>query len=86
MANTIDTIRNFYKYSDDITQFNLYQSISNLLKILSVHLKSKNVNINLNCDKNLVVKNKETFLQQILLILIQNAKDALIQKHQNTPQ
>ncbi|WP_228568798.1 sensor histidine kinase [Campylobacter sputorum] len=86
MANTIDTIRNFYKYSDYITQFNIYQSISNLLKILSVHLKSKNVNINLNCDKNLVVRNKETFLQQILLILIQNAKDALIQKHKQAPQ
>ncbi|MCI6642456.1 MAG: ATP-binding protein [Campylobacter hominis] len=85
MSDTIKTIRNFYRYSDDIIEFNIKNSIENLLKILSVNLKSKNVNVILDCNNDIIIKNKETYLHQILLILLQNARDALLEKYKNSP-
>lgn len=85
MSETIDTIKDFYRYSDDIKEFDIKESINNTLTILSTNLKSSNVNVDFICDEEIRVKNRKNYLQQVFLVLIQNSKDALLSRYKNAP-
>ena len=85
MSETIDTIKDFYRYSDDIKEFDIKESINNTLTILSTNLKSSNVNVDFICDEKIRVKNRKNYLQQVFLVLIQNSKDALLSRYKNAP-
>ena len=79
MDETIENFRNFYEFSDDIKEFDLYDAITNLTKLLQVDLAR--YSISLLIDKfDIKVVSNESFLQQILLVLLQNSKDALKDK------
>lgn len=79
MDKTIDNFKNFYKFSDDISEFDLYSSIKNLYSILHVEFSRKNVSIDIQ-SFDITLKTSESYLWQVLLVLFQNAKDALSNK------
>ncbi|QKF81214.1 sensor histidine kinase [Halarcobacter ebronensis] len=82
MAKTINSFKNFYRCNEDIKPFFLYQSIEGLLHILHVDLSRKNIRVEFDIEqiKELKVNSVENFIQQILLVLLQNSKDALDEK------
>ncbi|MDO5046391.1 ATP-binding protein [Campylobacter sp.] len=80
LSDTIEIFRNFYKTSENIKEFSVNQSIKNLLTLMHTELSRANVYVVLVEFEDKKVNQIENIIQQILLILIHNAKDALADK------
>ncbi|QKF64301.1 sensor histidine kinase [Campylobacter corcagiensis] len=76
MDETIQNFRNFYKFSDDIVEFELNSSIKNLLSLLHIEFSRKNVSVQVE-NFEIWLKTSQSYLWQVLLVLLQNSKDAL---------
>ncbi|PAF43837.1 HAMP domain-containing sensor histidine kinase [Helicobacter sp. 11S03491-1] len=79
LENTIEVFRKFYRYEAVIKNFNLSNCIQDVLDILGPEMNLKNIAIQTNHYQNIEVCSFETYIQQILFVLLQNAKDALIE-------
>lgn len=77
MDQTIEIYRNFYKYDESIKKFCLVKCIKNINLITKTELSHHNITIKFNYEKSFEVVSIENFIYQILLVLIQNAKDAI---------
>lgn len=80
LSNTIEIFRNFYKTSENIEEFDVTQSVKNLLTLMHTELSRANVRVNLEANEGVKARQIENIIQQILLILIHNAKDAVVEK------
>ncbi|MDU6828284.1 sensor histidine kinase [Campylobacter curvus] len=80
LSNTIEIFRNFYKTSENIEEFDVAQSVKNLLTLMHTELSRANVRVNLEASEGIKARQIENIIQQILLILIHNAKDAVVEK------
>jgi signal transduction histidine kinase len=80
LSKTIEMFRNFYRCNESVTEFSLEDAISNVLQVIRIDLIRNNILIDVVylSDKNNTVVTVENFLQQILLVLIQNAKEAIL--------
>lgn len=81
LKDTIDVFRNFYKTSENVAQFSLAQSIKNLLMLMHTELSKNNVSVEVEPFVDIQIAQKENIVQQILLILLHNAKDALVERY-----
>ncbi|MDR0666194.1 MAG: hypothetical protein LBF71_02165 [Campylobacteraceae bacterium] len=79
MDKTINIYRNFYRSSNDISEFELVECIENVLYVTHMDLMHNNIMIEMDkgAAEGLKIYSSENFIQQILLVLIQNAKDAI---------
>ena len=79
MNKTIDIFRNFYRYNDAISEFYLKDAIEHVLYVMDTNLSQNNITMDVddNNIQELKVVSIENFIQQILLVLIQNAGDAI---------
>ncbi|MDR1007524.1 MAG: sensor histidine kinase [Campylobacteraceae bacterium] len=79
MDKTINIYRNFYRSSDNISEFELLECVENVLYVTHIDLMHNNIvmNIDKSAIEGLKIHSSENFIQQILLVLIQNAKDAI---------
>ncbi|MDR1615308.1 MAG: sensor histidine kinase [Campylobacteraceae bacterium] len=77
---TIDIFRNFYSFNDAATEFELKNCIENVLYVTRTELSVRSIEINMNASniEGVKIYSIENFVQQILLVLIQNAKDAIL--------
>lgn len=80
LGDTVEIFRNFYKTGENVSEFSVKQSIKNLLTLMHTELSRANVSVNLNEFEDKKVTQIENIIQQILLILLHNAKDALADK------
>ncbi|AXX95849.1 MULTISPECIES: cache domain-containing protein [Arcobacter] len=85
MSRTIDDFRNFFMPKKEKEEFYLYKVIELVMNIISSTLKNYNINIEINVDKNIVLKTYLNEYQQVLLNIINNAKDVLIEKNIKNP-
>ncbi|MGG7073856.1 cache domain-containing protein, partial [Campylobacter sp. 9BO] len=81
LKDTIEIFRNFYKTSENIDSFSLKQSIKNLLMLMHTELSRANVSVVVTEFDDVLLRQKENIIQQILLILIHNAKDAVVERY-----
>ena len=77
LSTTIDDFRDFFKPKRFKTTFNLNESISKSLKLISSGFKNKNIKIIQNID-NCSITTYENDLIQLLINILGNAKDALL--------
>jgi signal transduction histidine kinase len=79
MNKTIDIFRNFYRYNDAISEFYLKDAVEHVLYVMDTNLSQNNITMEVddNNIQELKVVSIENFIQQILLVLIQNAGDAI---------
>ncbi len=79
MSNTIKIFRNFYRCNESVTEFSLEEAINTVLQVMHIDLVRNNILIEMDySSKENIITSVENFLQQILLVLIQNAKEALL--------
>lgn len=80
MATTIGMFRNFYRFDDQVTTFGLKQCIDGVIQVLYVDFSKHNISVEIDCDvcEELSVTSVDNFIQQVLLVLLQNAKEALL--------
>ncbi|WP_228026740.1 PDC sensor domain-containing protein [Campylobacter californiensis] len=80
LGDTIEIFRNFYKTNENISKFSIKRSIKNLLTLMHTELSRANVGVVLEEFEDRNISQVENIIQQILLILIHNAKDAVVEK------
>ncbi|MDR1460284.1 MAG: sensor histidine kinase [Campylobacteraceae bacterium] len=78
--NTIDIFRNFYSFNDTVTEFELKNCVENVLCVMRTELSISSIKIDMDASniEGVKIYSIENFVQQILLVLIQNAKDAIL--------
>lgn len=80
MSDTIDDFRNYYKSDKKEEEYLLIEMIDSMLNIIGATLEHSSIKINLDIDKDITLVNVRNELQQVILIVLNNAKDALIAK------
>lgn len=75
---SISIFRNFYSNDDAISEFWINESIKSLIFATHCELSHHNITIKFESKNDIKVVSIENFIQQILLVLIQNSKDAII--------
>jgi len=84
MSHTIDDFRNFYKPSKTANKFNISDVIYNVKEILKEQFEKENIKLKL-ITQDIFITNYENELKQALLNILNNAKDAIVKKRENTP-
>jgi len=84
MAKTIDNFRNFYKPNKEKELFNIEQTINKSIDIIRPQLKKRAIEITIT-HNNQMIEGIEGELQQVILNLVNNAKDALLTNNTQNP-
>jgi PAS domain S-box-containing protein len=78
MSQTIDDFQNFFKPGKEKETFRAHISLDNALALLIKVLDKEAIALTRNVDENVTIIGIQNELTQVLLNLLQNAKDALI--------
>jgi PAS domain S-box-containing protein len=83
MSKTIDDFRNFFRPSKEKEDFNLVESIKNILNILEAQLKQHMITLNINnhTEDSLSCYGYPNEFKQVIINIVNNAKDAIIGKN-----
>ncbi len=85
MSTTIDDFRNFFKPNKYANWFNINTLIHSTASLLEAQFKSHNIEVNINCEENLNIKGFQGEFSQVILNLLNNAKDTLLERHIKSP-
>ncbi len=85
MSNTIDDFKNFFATDKEKENFKLSSQINAALNILSSSLKSNDILLDIIIKKNPIIYGYKNEYTQVLINLINNAKDVLIQREIKNP-
>jgi two-component system C4-dicarboxylate transport sensor histidine kinase DctB len=75
MSHTIDDFRNFFMPKKEKEEFFLYKVVDIVINIVSSTLKNYDIKLEINIDKNIVLKTYLNEYEQVLLNILNNAKD-----------
>ena len=78
MSQTIDDFQNFFKPGKEKEPFYPHTSLENALALLSKVLQKEHIKLTQHIDRGIVLLGIQNELTQVLINLLQNAKDALI--------
>lgn len=82
MSNTIDIYKNFYKYNDTTAKFDLIECLKDIILVTKSNLSHYNITLQCNLKpEKIIIKSVKNFVYQVLLVLIQNAKDAILSQN-----
>ncbi len=77
MSSTINTFMSFVKPTKEQKPFKLINSIESIMKIMSTQLTNHNIHVNIkSTNDNISVVGYEDLLEQVLLNLLSNSRDA----------
>jgi signal transduction histidine kinase len=78
MSQTINDFRDFFKPNKNKEKFFISKSLQKVLGMIEVELKEKNIIIKNSIDSELSLFNFKSEFEQVLINLINNAKDAIL--------
>ena len=84
MSVTIDDFRNFFRIDKQKTDFDVHQAVKEVLSIQSAQLKNHQISTSLE-GQPFIIKGYKGELQQAILNIISNSKDALISNKTKQP-
>lgn len=80
MSGTIDDFRNFFKPTKEAREFELGQSIDDVIKLISSQLKNNNITVVVNKPKEAVtVWGYPNEFKQVIVNIMNNARQAILQ-------
>jgi PAS domain S-box-containing protein len=79
LSHTIDDFRDFFKPGKKAEDMHINKAIESVLKIIGKSLENNNVKVELQTQYDPVITAYESELIQVLLAIINNAKDALVE-------
>ena len=85
MSNTIDNFQNFFNPDKEKTTFSLKEIINDSLNIMKGTLSSNFIIVKMNVDESLKLKGYPLELQQVIVVLLSNANDALKTREVTSP-
>ncbi|MEA3354164.1 MAG: HAMP domain-containing sensor histidine kinase [Campylobacterota bacterium] len=80
LSRTIDDFRNFIRGNSKKENFNLKDAINTFINLTSSYIKHESINMEIKVDKDIYVTTLKNELNQSLLNLFNNSKDALSDK------
>lgn len=80
MSSTIDDFRNFFKPNKHVEIFYIKYVIQATCELLDAQLKNNNIKLIIKCPENMNIIGLEGEFSQVILNLINNAKDVLIER------
>ena len=84
MSNTIDDFRNFFRVDKAKESFNIKKTIQDTISMQSAQLKNHNIVLNI-IGNDFKANGFQSEFQQVILNIVNNAKDALIQNEIKNP-
>lgn len=75
MNNIIDLYRKYYKNTFEIVNFNIKDCVTSVKDILDTKIKRNNIQIHIDVENDLSAYTMENVIQQVILVLLQNAID-----------
>ncbi len=84
MSETIDTFMNFVKPTRESQKFKLSHSIDAIKQIIGTQLRNHNIKINTVVSEDIEVKGHEDLLEQVIINILSNARDAFLEQEDNT--
>lgn len=84
LSSTINTFQVFFHQGTD-GSFNIKTCVNNALVFMQGQFESHDIQINLYCEGNTTVKGDEDKFFQVLLIILNNAKDAIVEHKTKNP-
>lgn len=85
MSNTIDDFRNFFATDKEKIKFQLIEQINSTINIISIGLKKNNVKLDVIIQKNPEIIGYKNEYSQVLINIINNAKDILVERKIKNP-
>lgn len=85
MSTTIDDFRNFFKPNKQVEEFNINGLIHSTVELLDAQLKSHSIEVNIKCEKNLNISGYPGEFSQVIINLLDNAKDILLDRKIKSP-
>jgi len=79
LSKNIETFRNFYNPAKEKTDFSIYESCQNILIITNTALKNLNIEVDIQVKEDFSVTANANEFEQVLLNLVNNAKDAFVE-------
>ena len=78
LSKTIDDFRNFFKADKIIEDFCINESILRVLKLLKSSIQNHNIQVETHLNEDLIINGYPNEFLQVLVNIINNAKDALM--------
>jgi len=85
MSNTINDFKNFFSKEKIKEIFFLHESLINALVIIKGTLHHHEIEVELDIDKNISINSHKNEMQQVILVILNNAKDMLLLKEIKEP-
>lgn len=85
MSNTIDDFRNFFATDKEKIEFKLLEQINSTINIISGGLKAHNIKLDIIMQKNPILVGYKNEYSQVLINIINNARDILVQRKVKNP-
>ena len=85
MSNTIDDFRDFFATDKEKIRFQLIEQINSTINIISGGLKTNNIKLDIIIQKNPEMIGYKNDYSQVLINIINNAKDILVQRKIKDP-
>lgn len=85
MSSTIDDFRNYFHPDKELQEFSVKNAVEDTLFLLDATFKNFNISINTNYINDSVLKVNFNEYSQVVLNILNNAKDALIQNKIENP-
>ena len=85
MSDTIEDFRNFYKEDKEKKLFDPSLAIENAYKIINASIKHEGIQLSINKKDKFKVLGYQNQFSQVILNILQNAKDAFEEKNINNP-
>lgn len=80
MSHTISDFRNFFNPQKSKELFFIYEAIDSTLHIVQKHIERSGITLDIKCPKDISYMGFKSELQQVLLILFNNARDILVER------
>jgi len=84
MSKTIDDFRGFFRVEKEKQKFSIQESTKSVADMLNAQLQNYNITLSINNDE-FIYNGLQSEYQQVILNLINNAKDALIENNIKEP-
>ena len=85
MSSTIDDFKNFLEPNINVERISLNEIVDDSLKIVSQSLKANNINVNIGTNKLADITIQKNEFIQVIINIINNAKDVLVEKSIENP-
>ncbi len=86
MSSTIDDFRDFFKPNKQKEQFDIKDAIDSTLELIDAALYNQNINLVMDVQEESMVYGYKNEFSQVILNIINNAKDALVENQTPAPE